>query len=269
MQKNTKANSKKRLSFWFLFFLFLIIFVTLGLSFLSGYKKFKIENVNIYGADILDQSLLKENINSTLSGKYYHLFSKKNFLIYPNKYISDNLKSEFKIIDYTSIYLTDINTLQVDVYLREPFALWCQKYDGMDFPKCFFLDKKGFVFSPSPDFSGDAYLKYFGFLPFGDPVGSYFLNSPQSFTKLSDFLISLKKIGISPIYTTASTTNSFEINLKNDSKIFFNLDDDLEKTYFRLDAFLKSKKWISEGITIDSLDYLDLRFGNKIFYKKK
>lgn len=269
MQKISKVSTKKRFIFWFSLFVFVILALFFSMSFLSGYKKFTIQNINIYGADILDKSLIRKNIDQSISGKFYYLFSKRNFLIYPKEYIAKNLKDQFKIIDTVSVYVTDLNTLQVDISLRKPQALWCQRGEGVDISKCFFLDKNGFVFSPSPDFSGDAYLKYFGFLPFGDPVGLYFLNSPDLFIKVSSFLNSLKSIDISPLYTNASTSNSFEINLKDQSKIFFNPNDNLDLVFSRLQIFLNSKEWISENIKVYDLHYLDLRFDNKIFYKKK
>lgn len=270
IKRFSKDSPKKRKkSFWIIISILLIIIFIIALSFLVNYKKFNISKINIYGADMLDQKAILENIENSLSGKYYILFSKRNFLIYPKEQVYKNLYNQFPVLSSVESYVTESNTLQVDLKLRKAFALWCQRYDDRDFPKCFFLDDNGFVFSPAPDFSGDAYLKYFGFLPFGDPVGSNFLNSPQSFKNLSDFINKLKKIGISPLYTEASTTSSFEINIDKDSKILFNLDYDLNQTFDRLSVFINSKEWLSENLKLTDLEYLDLRFGNKVFYKLK
>jgi uncharacterized membrane protein len=267
--KNIKDKSFKHKKLFFVLFALIVILFIFSI-FVLNHKKFLIADVRVYGADILGDQNIKTEVASLISGKYFKLYSKKNILFYPKNDIVLKLKKDFPLISSVSIYPTDLNILQIDISLRKPHSLWC---DGLPSPefvsRCYFLDNDGFVFSKAPQFSGDAYFKYYGILPFGAPIGSYFLDSTQSFNDLNDFVLNVKKLNINPVFVLASSATAFEIGLSSGGKILFNTDSSFIDIFSRLETFLNSKDWISSGGLVSNIEYIDLRFGNKIFYKIK
>src|SRR5438045_786135 len=90
-----KRHKKKRLIILLVILFFVLIGLIVGLSFLSRNSKMAVDNIQVVGTHIIDADAVKEAVQSDLSGKYLHLFARRNTFIFPRKKIASDLRHEF------------------------------------------------------------------------------------------------------------------------------------------------------------------------------
>lgn len=258
-----------------LIFLLLIAFVFL-FSWLSKLPSIQIKNIEVEGNAIISKAEITDFIKKEISGEYFLLFSKKNFFLYPKGVIERKLADNFKRIEKIEIKSKGLNYLVVNLIERKPYSLWCDgggnsdKIESASSEKCYFLDKNGFVFSEAPEFSGNTFFRYYGLLKEDNPVGGNYMESLK-FKEIRGFVDSLKILGINSVKFHASSEDDYEIDLDNGGKIIFDDKQLLTKTLENLESVL-DEIGLGKSSSTDSavkLDYVDLRFGNKVFYKTK
>ena len=259
-----------------------LIFIIGGASYISHRPSIRISDVLLSGQVLVAEAEIKSETLSYLHGSYLWLFPKNNAFIYPRNDLIKNLKNEFKRIDTVNVHLKNFHTLAIDVTERKPVALWCDTLPGQDIPPvgqgtahagepehCYFMDGNSTIFAEAPQFSGDAYFKYYGTVFSEDPIGSYYISSSTKFLGMIDFVETARKLAIQPLYIVAKNAGEFSLVLHGGGQIYFDTKEPLSKIVSNLEALLRTPALkISLGQDL-SIDYIDLRFGNKLFYKLK
>ena len=256
---------------------FVAIFI--GLIYISRISKLNISQIEISGNNVIDTEAIKELVNSNLTGKYFWVFPKTNFVIFPKNKIINELATKFKRLKNISIETDRKNPqiLDVTVSEREAKYTWCGAEKSLvedSSEKCYFLDDGGYVFDVAPYFSNEVYFKFYGVAKEGsdDPSGAYF--SQNIFSKLVLFKEAVGNIGLKPsafvlensggIYMTIFPKNS----LNENPKIILTTDLDFEKAARNLQKALDTDPLKTDfEKKYASLQYIDLRFGNKVYYK--
>jgi hypothetical protein len=260
-------------------FLFLILVV--GLAFLSRWKKINIENVEISGNKVVDKESIENIVRNDISSHYLWIFPKTNFLIYPKKQIEKDLAEKYKRLSSIKINVKDFKTIQINVTEYEGKFTWCgdalPDANGDDNQNCYFLDQNGYVFDKAPYFSGNVYFRFFGNIPRGDsvePTGYNFAS--DNFSKLIAFKDVLFRTGLKPSAFYLTDDGDIDIFLSsaqllpNDHVILVKADADFEKVTENLQAALNTEPLQAEFKTkYSTLQYIDLRFGNKVYFKFK
>ena len=157
-------------------------------------------------------------------------------------------------------------TLVIKVTEERGTALWCgQSQESFDITKqCYFTDTKGKIIDLAPYYSGNVYLRFFG----GNisdvvtsPLGKSFVNEKD----FHDFMLFSQKIS-----GLGREDNTFLLDLdgKNTAKISFKNSDNFETLFSNLQTAM-SQKALSDQVSknISGLQYFDLRFKNKVYYK--
>ena len=251
----------------FFFICFLILFV--GFIFLSRWKKLNIENLTILGNKVIETKIIENVVWNDLSGHYFWVFPKTNFILYPKKYLKNDLSNKFKRFSDISISINDFKNLEIEVKEREGKYTWC----GNTIPilnnllqKCYFMDSAGYIFDEAPYFSGNVYFKFYGQNETGP--GSYFLK--DEFSKIINFRDNLERLNLKP---NAFWQDGDDANISlsqdiNGPKIIFKLDSDYEKIYQNLQTAISAEPLHTDlKNKFPSLLYFDLRFGNKVYFK--
>ena len=287
MQKRNVLNSKhleelkrkKRRIFKIkiLFFIILFLIFITGLIFLSGWKNINIDTITITGNKVVEKKDIEEVIHSKIDGHYLGLFPKTNFILLPNRAIKNELHSKFKRLKDIKIETTDTNTLEITVSEYNGKYTWCGDSipinEAPEENRCYFMDENGYIFDDSLYFSGNLYFKFFGKIKdrTENPIGLYFL--PDNFAQIIYFTDNLKQMELKLSSLLAKEDGDIEIYLKpKDSiyipKIIFKSNNDLEKIAENLQAILTTEPFKSDFKNkYSSLLYIDLRFGNKVYYK--
>lgn len=270
------AKRKRKRIIWRIIFGFVIILAFIsGFAGLTHWSKLSIDTVTVDGTVILSPSEIKTKSFNFISGNYLYIFGKANALFYPKKELTDFLTKLYPRIKDVQISLADYHTISIILSEREPTALWCDttpaeiasSTDPTIAPNCYFLDKTGFVFSPSPDFSGDAYFKYYGLLPYESAIGSSFLSSSDKFIQLSAFVTSIKALNITPLYIVAKNQDEFVMYIYGGGQIIFDDKEPLVQTSEHLQLLLQKANLVPQKNGELFVDYIDLRYGNKLYYK--
>lgn len=258
-----------------LVFLLLIGFVFL-LSWLSKISSLQIENIEVSGNATVSKDEIIGLIKSETTAKYFLLFSKNSIFLYPKKSIAAKLMDNFKKIEKAEIKSKGWNTLVVTVVERKPNSIWCfskpenggaQKNENSS--KCYFLDGEGVIFSEAPDFSGNSFLRYYGLLDdIEQPIGKIYLPNGK-FKEASRFVSSLKTLGITVAGVRAESESDYEMYLKNGIKIIFDDKQPFDKTLENIQSILNEVD-LKRDYSLSNppkINYVDLRFGNKVYLK--
>lgn len=267
-----KKKRKKRLK-WFFIVLVILIFIIGILAFISHRKEFRISKIELSGGVLVLQNDVEREAKEFLKGSYIWLFPKDNSLIYSKEALENFLKNKFQRIENIKISLKNPQTLVVSINERKPDSLWCDSFPSLSgeyIGNCYFMDDNGTIFAGAPYFSGDAYFKYYGLISSTSPViGKEYFSPKENFKSLTKFVSDMKNLALHPVYMIYSDNDEFTAFMGSGAKIIFNAKDSFEKTSSNLKTLLQSNVFASTSDPISKIDYIDLRFGNKLFYKLK
>ena len=171
--------------------------------------------------------------------------------------------------------------------------------DGDESSNCYFLDKTGYVFSEAPDFSGYVYFTYYGTLLKSDslrlyrgkqPIGKRFL-PPEKFAALNDFVGVVRRLDLYPVMYEKQENGTSLLILEDQGRdvvsgtLRFNTRDDLSLVAANLSEIVETGALFrQQGVEPDSVEtlvasesatgskdfeYIDLRYGNKVYFKFK
>ena len=287
--KKKKRKVKRRKLFLIIFLLALFL---AGLCYLSRWQKINISEIKISGNKVIETATIESIVKNDLSGYYLKVIPKTNFLLYPGGRIKSDLARTFKRLGNINLSVKDFRTLEVDVSERTALYTWCgdtffNPENGDSFPspeaggsnteeKCYFMDENGYVFDKAPYFSGEVYLKFYGYTSSHneDPLGSYYFK--PDFGKLVSFRDTLAKAGLKISSFYVKDNGDIGVFLSSSSpgtigpEIIFKSDADFEKIAENLQTVLATDPIQSDFKNkYSSLLYIDLRFGDKVYYKFK
>lgn len=250
-----------------------VLFIALlwGLSYFSRHPKVIIQNILVEGNRVIPAEEIKDTVLEKISGNYFFLFSKKNFLIYPKRSLEKDLLDKFHRIEYLSIKRLDRNTLAVSLKEWQGKYLLCEMNSDDD---CYFMNSSGFVFDKAPNFSGSVYFRIYSsnlFKETDDLIGQTFMPM-EEFAELLDFKEKIGKffqIKALEIGENGDYKFLLEIDGNNlNPYIAFKKSGDFDKIFDNLALAIGAEPLSLElKDKIDSLEYLDLRYDNKVLYK--
>ena len=237
----------------------------------------RITDIYVEGNSAVPNKNIKELVLSNINDKYLWLFPKNNILIYPRGRIKQDILAVFKRIYYIKINVIDLTSIVITIKERDPFALWCGEnpvnVKSATSNLCFFIDNTGFVFSRAPNFSDNVYFTVYGALQetsFGQnildvSIGKRFLEK-EYFESIMLFRDALSNEGVSTDYLIFQDNNDIELYITTGGKIVFNKKQDIEKIFRDLISAIGAKEVAGTNIW-GSLEYIDLRFDNKVLFK--
>ena len=272
--KLQEYKKQKRRAFGRKAFLWCFLFVVLivGLTFASRIEKINIDsdNIHVAGNQIIDSKAITAITHNTLTGTYFWLFPKTDYFIYPERAIKKNLQNMFKRITDVNLSVDNMKILTVTVSEKKGEYIWCGDVPVVTSleQKCYFADDTGYLFDTAPFFSDGVYFKLYGKVGVSNenPIGKYFL--PTYFTKLVTFKETLEKMHLKIYSFWVEPSGDMDIFLSSGAKILFKSDADYSTLAEHVQSALATEPLHTQFLKkYDSLLYIDLRFGNKVYYK--
>ncbi len=238
-----------------------------GGVYLVRHEKLQIRHVVVSGAEVVAPSELSDFALEFLSHTYLFIFPKSNVALYPRGALEAAVLKHFPNLKFADFSLSARDTLRLAVVERTPQALWCgeNRLERSATTNCYFLDPEGYLYAPSPTFMGTVYVRFYGSLPAGEPLGQTFL-SVGEFTDLLRLAKELRGKGVVPAEIAIADTD-VELYLEDETKVLFTRQQKFERVLDNLLSALSAEGL--RGRTPLRLEYIDLRFGNKVYYKER
>jgi hypothetical protein len=243
---------RKRI-FLVIYIIFLLFLLAAGL--LTS-PLFKIKTVEIYGTKELVPEEIKANIEY------------KNILFITTDGLRQELAKKFPQISHMDIEKNLFKkTIKINLTEREKLGIVCkaEETDNNETVKsCFYIDKEGVMFKNAPQTSGSLVLLIKDF-----SLEDFFLGKNLFSAKVINSIIDLKENLFSQIKAKSLWFASFtyppkEIKVMTTENwyVLFDLDRDIKSQLLLLKTALAEK--IQNRST---LQYVDLRIENRIYYK--
>lgn len=221
-------------------------------------QQLAVSDVTVSGAKQLAPESLTDSVHARLSSGNFELFSRKNIFLYPKRSIEAGLSQEFPRIKTVEVARESLlaSALVVLVEERAPYASWCTD------SACFVLDSRGFIFAEKTETPEREYVFYGGLVATKSPIGQVFLEGRlHGVISLMD---ALKNAGYPPQSFAVRSETDFAITLASGQQLLGSFEQSNDVFLRNLTTTLESESLQGK---FETLQYIDLRFGNRVYYK--
>jgi cell division septal protein FtsQ len=252
MLKKKKIRRYWRISLTLSFLIILLY----GVSFWSSHDSMKIDSVVVTGHKYVSENVVLEKYEEGVSKKVLFFISKKNFIFLPRDVISTKIEQELSVSSAFVHIGDDINTVEIEIIEYDPFALWCDT-------DCYLVNEKGLAFFNAPEIVIEDLVKVKRETE-GDILGQSYVDEKlfKNFVTTIDLLKRIN-IGIREISTTDLET--FVFKTKAGPELHLDKRDNPLEVVNNLKTTLEQES-INEN-QFKNLEYIDLRFEGKVYYK--
>ncbi len=247
--------------------LVVLLFISFGL--LSQLEFFSIKQVVISGNVHMTTEEVNTIVEESLGGKYVWLFPKRNGFLYQKDEIIENIQKAYPRVKSVKVYTEAFSTLNVRIEERSLTSLWCSV------TQCYEVDTNGFIYAELlPDEVVDPLTVTFNGLEEkvgSNPVGAT-LMEPVVYSEILEVATLMKEAQL-PVkvvefrskdevyFWIADTVGTSTVS--NKRRVIFTTRKSYTEAFENLKTALKSDAF-SKGM---NFEYIDTRFGNKVFYK--
>lgn len=249
-----------------IFYILLVGFVGVSLYVLFFSQYLQILSIEVAGTREIMSQEIKQKIESSLQGKFLGMIPRNNFMFITQRGVDKMLRSEFKKIRTVTLTKKFPDTLSVNIDERKALLIWCSK------DNCYLLDENGNAYSEA-DFNSQEFIQN-NLLQIEDAsgreieVGEHVVDiSYEKYALgIKDLLGSIGVDTDGKYFTPSRMAEEIRVKTKKGPELYFSMQFSLESAIATLDTILK--KEIS-GDKLESVEYIDLRNENKVFYKFK
>lgn len=251
--RKTTKRKKQGVSFKIYLFIFGIIALFVGTTFLLRMDSLKIKEVAIETDNQTLKQNIKEFVMKKISGNYLFFIPKANLLFVDEKQIEKDIKEQYLRIEDVSINKNLEGILEIKLTERVAVALWCSGGE-----KCDLVNTEGYIFAPATKTDLENKIIFEGILEEAKIIRDF-----ELFMRFSK-LLEEQKIQIQKYTLEMDKKNTVETNIGD---IVFSFDEmSVENKIENLLLIIEEEQ--KKGRKAE-FEYIDLRFGNKVFYKLK
>ncbi|MEI6296133.1 MAG: hypothetical protein WCO84_00620 [bacterium] len=301
---SSKKIKRKKSFRTFSIFLCLFIFVFVLCAQLSQIERLLIKEVEVSGNKNIPSGEIFDLIKDSLNGRYIGFFPKNNFLYYSKSAMADLIVKKYLRIEKVEIRTDDFEKLKIIVVERTPHYVWCPNRgnsclyldnNGLVYDKApNFSDGVFLRFEGKLDDSIIKLEDYFNkkifetdklnkLVKFGEEANKIVSRNMEGKWEVNTIVVKGRedfdyifkdendrtwKIMISTGDVGNNYLSANSILKDNTQKSSVTFDSILISTARNLETTLQSKAYLN--ISTDKnkkIEYIDLRFGNKVFYK--
>ena len=249
-----------------------------GVGYASYLPQLTVQTIAVAGAYTISPSLIREYADTILNDGSHHFISRANIFLYPRSVLERAIVGYFPRINAASIsrptYFS--TTISIDIEERKTFALWCA-----DESSCYEMDDGGFIFAEAPGMTleshpGTQYVFEGGLsdtsVASSTPIEASILNPiGRSFVSahlpgLISLLRFLGQAGYDAKGVVVESDQDFSVPLTSGFTLKASYGEDAQMLARNLQLVLSSD--VLQGKT-DQLEYVDLRFGDRVYYRLK
>jgi len=233
----------------------LLVSLVLGLRLVLNSEVFTIKSIEVIGAKKISPDEIKSLVSSEIDTSRFGIFSRRNFLFVDMDNITALVQKTFPDFSKVRTSLAGLGSLVIEVIERSPYAKWCYELDK----KCLIIDSKGFAFEE--DRAGATTT--LSIFTESKPVYATQLFDADKFSRLKRLVNYLDQSGFTINSVTENGVDYF-METPDNLEIRVNSGDDPDSIIIRLTSI---EGELQNGAS--TVDYVDLRYGNKVFLKRK
>lgn len=222
---------------------------------------FTIASVSVVGGETIDITSIEQKVTETLAGEYIGFIPRRFVYAYPEE---DILRILDEIPRLKSPVITrDGTTLMIRFEEYFPHALWCENRES---EVCFFIDRDGFAFSEAPKLEGGAFPR---FHVIGTTPARRTQMVPVEDLRAIETLRELmyEELRFPVAFVETDIVRDVFLGLAGGGEIKATLRMQPEETVANLRSILAAEEF--SDIKPGSFQYIDLRFGNKVFVNEE
>lgn len=236
-----------------------------GVHAFSHLPQLTVQRIEVRGASRVPAQLVSEYAASVLDDERFHYIARRNIFFLPARAIADAIVENFPRVASATLVREHLfsTTLVITIEERQPFAHWCID-PGDALTSCFFLDQSGFIFAESSDLTElpKSLYRFSGGSRNVEQIGRTF--APGTFAHMLDVLAALEAEGHVAVAATLQNDEDFWVSLERGFYIKVSRETEPHVLVRNLELVLGSSALAGKE---DSLEYIDLRFGNRVYYK--
>ena len=267
--KETQTSFLIRVFFVILLASIVVVGIVIGII---RNQKYLFSSVSVVGVNTFHSEDIVEFTHSYWNGTYLGVIPRSSTILFSKDRFQKQLIQKFPIIDMAYITLPTPDVLQINIKERTPAIVWCFAENS-----CGFVDSSGILYGTAPEFSEGVYpiFQSESNNNLQEKMGTEIIepNTMKRFISLFNNLQSdTMNLSKTYFYTDGDVAFSidtlFGVYTKNAAKLLGTVGQDDElfirdlKTGLNNDAF--KKQFLENPKT---LEYIDMRFKGKIFYK--
>ncbi len=266
----SKLKRKKRIQRTRLAILLGVLFVLLAGAVvgLAWIPQLRIHAVDVAGAETIATSSIEQFASERVQGRTLLVLPKDSIFLYPKDEIRGGLMREYPEFKEVSVNAENFETIKVSVAERHAKALWCSEGGN-----CRLMDETGFVYAPDLLLDAPAFVRYTGEATtsagYTAKVEPLQYVTPQDFAALAALTSALddnqKDTTVDAVDVDANS--DAHAHFANGFTLIFALKDANKDVYERFTLALASQPFLNHKIS--DFEYLDLRFGDKLYYRLK
>lgn len=236
--------------------------------------RFEIKDVRISGLKTVSEEEMRDIINDVLGQKKLGFLKSKNyFLLSADKLQSSILVSLPKISSVVIAKTTE--ALNIEIEEREALGIWCLASQYLVKPDsdCFYFDKEGIIFEESPKSSGTLFMSIEDMRDRMLTLGSAVLSEGEILLSQEAQRLLAGNFSFAAATILIRSDGEYELLTTEGWRILLNKNDALEyqlsNLKYLLDEKIKARLGDLPADRQAGLEYVDLRLGNRVYYKFK
>lgn len=258
--------------------LFLVCYFLFVFSAWLSYRPaFRISEIRIEGAQAVDALPVQNVVESELARRLLWKIDRNNIVLYPRWRMSSAIMALDSRIKGVTMTVESMKRLTVHVSEYSPAFLWCASPSNLEGTSalpaksvatsttgCSFADDTGHIFASAPEYSGNPFL-VFVTTAFEENENKRAVLPREEFDKMNLFIRKLALLGFSPRIIRQAGPHDFTLVTNMPWVIRWSSARNPEEDARNLALVLQNLS--GDNFNTDALTAIDLRFGNKVFYR--
>lgn len=227
--------------------------------------RWQIKNIKISGLEAMSEEDIRSSVYEAGMGSYLFFIPRNSILFTSSEALEHELAKKFPRIKTLDVSKKFPDTLEISVTERKLWGILCNDLlGGENAASCVYVDRDGFAYENAPESSGSLISKLHVDFP---KLNTGERTLPEKVLNIALFLDGeLPKLDVGRIVGyeySSKVPREIRAVSSEGFKMYFNVEDDFQNVFRVLKTVLeeeiKDKKL--------ELEYIDLRFGNKVFYR--
>lgn len=256
-----KHKQRSKVFMWFLGFIFLLLLV---LSWwVTDKSPLVIKQIDVVGIHALSEDTVRDIARMELQ-KRFLVWSKNNVILAPRSDIESVLKENISLVKKVDVEVEGFNKLLITIEEYESTYMVCDVNQG---DRCYLSDGTGYIFAPALKGAIDEYIHVNKVLD-ADVVGTR-VATTNDFNSLIAFKDALADSDLHVDSISLEDEHNVRFTLKQGTDIVIDLQENSDEMLSHLLLLLaeETQKHESRDIFLQQTEYIDVRHGNKVFYK--